>query len=841
MTNDPIPAYEGLVVADLSRRMSGAFAARLFADHGADVVMLEPPDGHPLRREAPYLDDAPGAERSALHAYVNWNKRSTLIADPAAAEPWLVAADLVITSDGPTALKQWPLSALRPDAVHLSVTPFGLDGPLADAPAGNLTLNARCGWAHVNALQDEPPLSLPSRQFGYMGGLAAFVAATAALHRRHQSNGPELADVRELEAMTHTVYPWTIGAIYQGTGWSRGATGGRPRGEPGPLWEAADGRMNFGFGDWHNWREAMALFNLPDQGAREDLQARNARYSKDLSAVMAGVARELPNMQKWPLFHQLAALRCISGVVQTIPELVENEQLAARGFIVETKLDGEQLRASGDPHPMSPPSWSLRSPAPTLGAPSKLSPSEGGVARNLSPSEGGVARNLSPSPLQGEVPKAEGVPPDQRQTQRGPLDGIRILTFTQAWSGTFGTELLGFLGADVVQIEALRRVDIWRLLRPWVGKAILDESKTQHPQNAQGVYNAVNLNKRGITLDLSTDEGKDIFWRMAPNFDVICENFRPGVLDGWGITLDTLAAKRPDVILASISGYGVTGPFSAYPANGATTEPMSGLSSIHGYDGDPGMNTGGLYPDSISGYAMAAAIIAALTRRERVDGPQRIDVAMLEAMGVVVGDAITEYDATGRLPVPLGNRDRQRAPHNVYPCAGDDEWVAIAVQSDAEWRALCAELDPRLAEDARFADAESRKSNEAALDEIIAVWTSPQDASAVEQRLLTIGIDAARVAKPYEQFSEPDPHYLASGFIQSVDHPEVGESWLPGAPWRFSGPEDRKLRPSPCVGQHSFEVFAQELGMTETEYRALVERRISGTMDDAASPLETRA
>ena len=249
------------------------------------------------------------------------------------------------------------------------------------------------------------------------------------------------------------------------------------------------------------------------------------------------------------------------------------------------------------------------------------------------------------------MPQAEGGSP---LISKGPLDGIRILTFTQAWSGTFGTELLAFLGADVVQIEALRRVDIWRLLRPWVAKAILDESKTQHPENTQGVYNAVNLNKRGITLDLSTDEGKDIFWRMMPQFDVICENFRPGVLEGWGITLEMLAEKRSDVVLASISGYGVTGPFASYPANGATTEPMSGLASLHGYQGDPGMNTGGLYPDSISGYSMAAAIIAALARRDRVNGPQRIDVAMLEAMGVVVGDAITEYDATGRMPVPLG-------------------------------------------------------------------------------------------------------------------------------------------------------------------------------------------
>ena len=809
-------AFDGLRVADLSDRLSAAYAGRLFADYGADVVLVESPGGHPLRAEPPVLDDQLGAERSALHAYANWNKRSLRldsdVRDGERIADLIGWADVVITSTSPLPTE---LASLRDDAVHLSITPHGLNTDLAGVRGNNLTASARSGWAYINAYADEPPLQMPSRQTGYVGGLAGFVAASAALWRRGDSPQAERIDVSELEAMAITCMPWAVGDIYYGRGTSRGPAGGRRRSEPGALYRARDGQINLGFGDWHNWPQAMALLNMPDQGAREDLIPHGGRYARDMSAVRAGAMRELPEIDRWPLFHALAELRCISGCLQSIDELVENEQLRERKFFVRTQLDGptapktRRARAPGGPGRIEPPIWSLRRPAPRLG--------------EHDAELGDELQNESNKPPPA---KPRGAGP------AGPLDGVRVLAFTQAWSGTLATQLLALLGAEVVQIEALQRPDIWRTVGPRVPDGIADERRTQHPLNTQGLFNAVNLNKRGVTLNLNEQAGRDLFWRLAPKFDIVAENFRPGVLDKWGITLETLSRVNPRVIFASLSGYGITGPYAAYPANGATTEPMSGFSSIHGYEGDDGMNSGGLYPDPVSGYTLAGALIAALHRRDRAGGPQRLDLSMIEATAAVVGDAVVEFEATGRTPRPLGNRDRRHAPHNIY-AARDGEFAAIAAESDADWRAI-ADLIGRsdLAADPRFADAAARKANEDQLDAIIGEWAAAQDAAEIERRFGAAGLIAARIAPFYDIYAEPAPHFVGSGFLQLVDHPEVGRSWLAGAPWRLSGPLDAELRPSPCLGEHSQQVLAEELGVTADEYAALVADGISGTLDE---------
>ena len=831
--------FTGLRVVDCSDRLSGSFAARLFGDWGADVVLAERPEGHALRREPPFLDDEPGAEsggaRSVLHAVANWNKRSVVVSGAAGLAKLVVEADMVVSSAG----EPWGLDlsqaagVLREDAIHLSITPHGLDGPLAGVRGNDLTASARSGWSYINGYAEEPPLQMPGRLSGYVAGVAGFVAAAAVLFAGRKDGVGERVDVRELEALCWTVHPWAYMAIFEARGWSRGPGGGRERGMPGPLYQMADGQINFGFGNWHNWTQAMQRLGLPELGEEEALIPDRGRWYQDMSGVIAGAARSVAELDRWPLFHDLSALRCIVGCVQDMSDLLADEQLAARGYFTETTMEGRTVRVPGRPVRISDEPWSIDRGAPRLGE--HTSEVVGEVARGLRTATPRVAGG---PPGTSEKAGAGGVAVDRSLVESSlPLSGVRVLCFTQAWSGVFGTELLALLGADVVQIEGLRQPDVWRDTRGTVADGVRDESVRQHRLNTQGLYNSVNMNKRAITLDMSTAEGQAIFWEMVPRFDIVAENFTPHVMRKWGITLEKLAAARPGIIFASLSGYGGDGPYVDYPANGATTEPMSGMSSLHGYLGDLGMNTGGLSPDPISGYFFAAAILAALHRRERDGKAQRIDAAMQESTAMVVSDAVAQLDATGRVRRPNGNRDARVAPHGVYAARGEDEWLALAAETEEAWAALAKAIgQPELLEDVRFTSMADRKLNEEALDAVLGEWCRRQDASEAESALGALGLTAARVVRLYDAYDGPDPILRASGFLSQVTHPESGTHWLPGAPWRLRGrlgdEGSMDLRPSPCLGEHSREVLREELGIDDARYAELVSKGVTGTIYD---------
>ena len=343
-------AFDGIRVVDLSDRLSGAWAARLFGDFGADVVLAERPEGHPLRREPPFLEGEAGPGRSVLHAYANWNKRSVVTRDVDEVRAVVAGADVLVT----TAAPPWPdtlekaVAALPEDSIHLSITPHGLEGPLAEVPGNNLTACARVGWSAINRLVDEPPLQLPVHQAGYIAGVAGHVGAAAALLRRVRTGAGERVDVSEFEALALTNAPWAIlGIFIGGDRLAHGPGGGRRRGDPSPLWDTANGSINFGFGDWARWSEAMEFLGLDELAHDPVYEPVHGRNTKDPWPVRRALARAAAPRDKWDLFQGLSRLRCLAGVVQDASELAESEQLHARGFIVESRLNGRCVRASG--------------------------------------------------------------------------------------------------------------------------------------------------------------------------------------------------------------------------------------------------------------------------------------------------------------------------------------------------------------------------------------------------------------------------------------------------------------------------------------------------------------
>ncbi|MDA1003614.1 MAG: CoA transferase [Chloroflexi bacterium] len=414
---------------------------------------------------------------------------------------------------------------------------------------------------------------------------------------------------------------------------------------------------------------------------------------------------------------------------------------------------------------------------------------------------------------------------------RGPLAGIRGIVLTQAWAGSYATQLLGMLGADIVQLEVRKRLDSWRGSYDTPLIAALSSVPTAtHAWNCNPLYNSVNLNKRNATLDLATPAGVDLFRRLLVHADVVAENFSPRVLGNLGIDYEAMRAVKPDVILCSLTAYGHDGPWANVPGIGGTIEPTSGQSALLGYRDGPPINSGQMYPDAVAGLTGFAAMVTALRHRQRTGEGQYIDLSMQEANLAVVGDAALEYELTGRQRARLGNRHLTFAPHGIYPClaAGRDQrWIALAAESETQWAALCAAAaHPDWLADPRFADNAARKTNEDALDAALAAWTATEDRDALAARLGTAGMIAAPVLDTLEVAS--DAHFRARGVIVYVDHPEVGRRAQPGAPVHFSRTPAAVTRHAPVQGEHNLEVFSELLGMTPGEYEALAAEGVTG-------------
>ncbi|MGD0114492.1 MAG: CoA transferase [Dehalococcoidia bacterium] len=401
--------------------------------------------------------------------------------------------------------------------------------------------------------------------------------------------------------------------------------------------------------------------------------------------------------------------------------------------------------------------------------------------------------------------------------KRLPLEGVRILDFTWAWAGPQATLLLALLGAQVIKVESRRRLDHSRLRSLVAGRSMggPDESF---------IFNTLNLNKLSLTLNLSKPEAIEIARSLAKISDVVTQNMRPGVLDRLGLGYEDLKAIKPDIILLSSSAVGSTGPERLYTGYAPTFAAMGGMAYITGRAGGrpaPLMGT----IDLRVGSTGAFAVLAALYHRKQTGRGQHIDLSSAEAVSSLMGDVFMDYTMNGRVQERAGNNDRAMAPHNVYACKGDDQWVSIAVGTEDEWRALCGVIgDERLRRDERFADEAGRWQNREALDEIIREWTRERAPLDIMQVLQAAGVPAMPVYAGEEIVV--DRHVVERGIIQEVDHPLMGVKRVLGPPWRLSKTPARIMRPGPLLGQHNDYVLGELLGMPKDEIERLTAEEV---------------
>ena len=411
------------------------------------------------------------------------------------------------------------------------------------------------------------------------------------------------------------------------------------------------------------------------------------------------------------------------------------------------------------------------------------------------------------------------------------LEGLRILDLTQVAVGPYATLLLGFMGAEVIKVESCSRLDISRgPARPTPqGDGLYPGGDPgERPWNRAGHYVHRNGNKRSLTLDLATARGKEILLQLATVCDVLIENFRASVMDRLGLGYEAVSQVNPQLIYVKISSQGATGPEKDYGSLGSTLEQTAGLASVTGYEDGIPLMTNETFPDPVVGILAVGALMAALRRRRQTGQGTLVDLSQREVTIAMLGEYVLDYSVTGRVPGPTGNRHPHMVPQGVYPCQGDDMWVAISVGSDAEWHGLCRAIgQPDLAHDPRFATVLARRYYQAELDRLLAAWTQERDHYQAMHLLQAHGVPAGAVLKGGETLV--DPHLVARGFWDVVNHPEAGTYTQVSTPWRLSKSPRRPTTPSPSLGEHNHDVLGDLLGLSGQEIAALEAQGIIGT------------
>jgi benzylsuccinate CoA-transferase BbsF subunit len=396
-----------------------------------------------------------------------------------------------------------------------------------------------------------------------------------------------------------------------------------------------------------------------------------------------------------------------------------------------------------------------------------------------------------------------------------PLHGIRVLDFGWVAAGPSATKILADLGAEVIKVESRKRPDTTRFT----------PDNIERSPETDPAFHSLNRNKLGITIDMTRPEGNDLLRKLAGKCDIVLENFFPGVMKKFGLDYESLSQVKPDIIMISMPGLGSWGPQAETPAYAPGLAALSGLESMVGYPGERALGLQQPYSDYNAGTHSAFAALAALIHRRKTGQGQYVEVAQIEALTACIGEAVLDYQINGRIPGLEGNRQGEMAPHNNYPCAGDDRWVSIAVKSQEEWLRLVGVMgdEPGL-RDEKFSNLSARQKNEKELDALISTWTKTRTAEEITGLLQEAGVAAFPCLDIGDCFL--DPHFQEREVFIPLEHPVTGDEFVANLSWKMSDTNGGIIRPAPLWGQHNRYVFEEILGLSKEEIERLEDKEV---------------
>ncbi|MCY4487382.1 MAG: CoA transferase [Deltaproteobacteria bacterium] len=815
-----------------------AYAGRLLGDLGADVIKVEPPEGAPERRLPPFAGGVAGVERSLTFLHANTNKRSLVLDISAAGDrdtftKLLLSADVFIEATPVGRLEEWGftdawLEANHPGLVTVSLTPFGRTGRYRHYKSSDAITNGAGGFLYSQGDDQRGPCTAPSHSaYQVAGCVAATLALAGVRHRRRCGVGQRL-DVSLQEALSFT----NSSSIARYTLENR--MGRRPGaktygGAVTNIYRCKDGRyVHFTANLPHMWRELTQNWmpgTILSEPQWEDTAYRDAR-SDEASAV---VAEFISGFTADEFVTEAQGRHLSAAPLNTVGQFVEGEQLAARPRLqeIEHPVIG-RYRAPGFPMRLSGTPMRVRRPAPLLDQHreevlAELEQGRESDAVRAELSDQAQDREAVRAEPFGKAQDREPVRPERSEAQpsevegRKPeaawpaepsdpmLSGLRMADLTQQFAGPLGTEILGYYGAEVLKVESNTVAARGRLT---------------------AVHADMNRAKLGVTLNLRHDQGKELFRRLVERSQVVVENFSVGVMERLGFDYESLRQINPGIIQVSMPGWGREGPLKSWVAWGWQLLAYTGLMRLWGYPESPMRARCKIaWPDRVGAITMTLGVIAAVEHQERTGEGQFIEASMLEAQGAMLGPAILDYTVNGNEWDTLGYREilgDPYAPYGCYPCAGNDDWIIIACETDEEWQAMVEVIGAgSWAEDARFATKEGRRHHRDELDEKLTGWTRTQTARQAFRRLQQAGVAAGNPMSGEDLYY--DLHLRERGHIVEIDEPpwgRVAHHGLPGIPSRSKA---SAALPAPWIGAHNAYVLGEVLGLSKEEIGALEE------------------